>query len=91
LAEFTYKWDPKVKKVVSGAAPTLADWVFSATEGMFLDGGHEVFLVLRRPKAMTGLTLVVEEAWAHYDLPYRTDIAYTKGPLSIPINTPMTV
>ena len=85
-AKFTYKWNPKVGKIISGGSGVTAEWDLSASEGKYVDGGHRFELLVRRPRSIGKMKLVIKEAWAHYDMPWGRDVAFTDRGLEIPIN-----
>lgn len=82
-----YTWNPKVAKVKAGAAGRSAQWVLYRHQGEYLDGDHELLLLIRRPREIKSLFLEVYSAWARYDKTYwPEDTAFTKREiLRIPI------
>jgi hypothetical protein len=66
-ATFSYEWKPKVAKVTSGYAGKEATWRLLKAEGQSLDGGHELVILVRRPRQVTQLALSLNEAEATYD------------------------
>lgn len=87
LLEIKYEWNPKVAKVISGAVGSEADWVLGAVGGEFLEGGHQLAMIIRRPRGLKDLKLIVHEEWTHYAATrFGRDIAYIKKAVEIPIN-----
>jgi hypothetical protein len=71
-ASFNYKWNPKVGAVVSGCEGDEASWKLRRTEGKFLDGDHELMVILRRPRSVKGpLNLRIHEVSASFDVPWK--------------------
>jgi hypothetical protein len=85
--KFTWKWNPKVGKVRSGAAGTKAEWHFSKSDGQWLDGGRELIVAIQRPRGVTSLSLTIVEARARFlFFPWTSDnIAAIQQHLQIPI------
>jgi hypothetical protein len=89
--QVNYKWhrEPKVAGIISGIAGSKAQWKFSASGDEYVDGGHQVFILLRVPKVATNLYFDVLEAEAYYDYAWGTDtIFYKDEPVRIKLETP---
>jgi hypothetical protein len=84
---FTYKWNPKVASVISSATNQDADWAMTRKPGQYLDGEHELMLLIRRPRDVESLQLVFDRAWARYDVEFAPiDRAYLREEVAIPIH-----
>lgn len=85
-ASVTYTWDPKVATVVSGHAGQYADLTLQRAEGKYIDGGHQILLLVRRPRQVESLTLTLKEARARYDLhwPYSVE-TFAQGETNIEV------
>jgi hypothetical protein len=71
-ASLSYKWNPKVGAVISGCEGDEASWRLNRTEGAFLDGDHELMVILRRPRSVKGpLKLRIDQVLATFDVPWK--------------------
>lgn len=83
---FTYTWAPKVGKVRTGGAGDDMEWNFSKAAGEYLDGGRTLMTLLRRPRQVNEMTLVIDGATAWYDLPFTNqDKVEVREQVRIPI------
>ena len=89
--QVNYKWhrEPKVAEIISGLAGSKAEWKMSASDGKYVDGGHQAFILVRASKGAKDLFFEITEAEAYYDYPFGSDtIFYKDKPVRIQIETP---
>ncbi len=82
----TYKWKSEYQLTVSEAYGQHADWRISPKQGQYLDGDHDLLLILRRPRWVESLTLRIRQAEVAYDLRGDIDISRSISTLDIPVN-----
>jgi hypothetical protein len=84
--EFTYTWNPKVAAVTSGASGDKVEWNFSRAEGKYLGGGHQLELIVRRPRGVSSLILTILRASVRYETAFRRGPAFIRKGVKIPVN-----
>ena len=86
-----FKWTPKrlVAEILSGNAGSQVSWKFSAAEGKFVDGEHQIFFIMRVLKGIDKINFNLTNAEIEYDYSFARDKLFFKNPpLSIPIEIP---